>query len=287
MKKLLISLSLLLLLVSCTTSTASISLSDGESEIVTIGEQTINKDAIFNMMKSQDLGSTVVEIAKVTLVNSIIEVDETIEKRAQELLESNKEYFGESFESIVKNYYGSEEEFLETQLIPSAQQEALAKIYFEDNFDKIIAENKPRQVIIVTTESQDDAQSIIDAMENDEDLPALLEELKIDESYGEPVIIANTSSVPTDVLEFIQEGSIDDVTSEAILDEKTYYAIKILETDAETLREDFFTIFVSVSTNLDTMYQDYFKKHKFNVYDQQIYDAIKNDETLEGYNPNN
>ncbi len=287
MKKLLISLSLLLLLVSCTTSAASISLSDGDSKIVTVGEQAINKDAIFNMMKSQDLGSTIVEIAKVSLVNSLIEVDETIEKRAQELLESNREYFGESFESIVKTYYGSEEEFLETQLIPSAQQEALAKIYFEENFDKIVEENKPRQVIIVTTDSQEDAQSVIDAMNNDEDLTSVLEELKIDESYGEPVIIASTSSVPSEVLEFIQKGSIDDVTSEAILDKETYYAVKILETDAETLKEDFFTIYVSVSTNLDTMYQHYFKKYKFNVYDQQIYDAIKNDETLEGFNPSN
>lgn len=289
MKKLITVLVLLLVVTGCTSNPASTSISDADTAIVTVNDKTVNKGQLYQMMKAQGIESTIVDLAKVTLVESLIEIDESIEARAQELLESNKEYLGDAFDQIIELNFGSVEEFVELQLIPAARQEALARIYFDENFDSIVAENKPREVMILSVDTTTDGNAIIKGLEAGEDVTGLLEEYGSENASSEPVIIASTSTVPAAMLTFIQEAEIDDISNEPIPDTSgdVYYVVKVLETDAEVLKEDYFSIYITNTSNMNAMYKYYFKKYNFNVYDQKLYDAIRNNKELGDFDPNN
>ena len=143
--------------------------------------------------------------------------------------------------------------------------------------------------MILSVETTSDGNPIIKGLEAGEYVAHLLEEYGTENASSEPVIIASTSTVPAAMLTFIQEAEIDDISSEPIPDTSSdvYYVVKVLETDAEVLKEDYFSIYITNTSNMNAMYKHYFKKYNFNVYDQKLYDAIRNNEELSDFDPNN
>lgn len=288
MKKIFTLIITLLVLVGCS-SGAIAKVSDGDTELITVADSTITKGNIFNMMRHQDLGTMIVDIAKTAVVNELVEVDQAIEDRAQELLDENKEYFGEAFENIILNSFESEQEFVELQLIPAAQQETLARWYFDDNFESIAQQQNPRRAIIITTDTVEDAQAVIEGLNADEDIEALVEEYGNPAANANAVTIASTSNVPQKVHDFVKSSVKGDMTNEPIEDATSddVYVIKIVEDDVNEFIEEYFSIYVINANNMDTVFAHYFEELNFSVYDQLFYDSIKNNTELELFVPNN
>lgn len=123
MKKLISLLVVLIILTGCSSTAITSLSSEANKDIITVGDQTISANDIYGMMQHQNLSDSIIDQAVKTLIDNYVEVDETIEARAQELLEENKEYFGDSFETLILSQYETEEAFVEQQLIPAAKQE--------------------------------------------------------------------------------------------------------------------------------------------------------------------
>lgn len=287
MKKILLTLSVLLILVGCGTG-ASTNLNDASEVIITVGDVEINKGSIYTMMKNQDIAAIVVDLAKETLITSMVEVDDDINTRADELLEENKAYFGDYWETFIESNYESEQDFRDSELVVAAQQEQLARNYFDTNFEKIVEDQQPKYVRILGADTLDDANAIIDGLKNGEDVDDLNDEYGVPNSSSDPTVIASTSSLPEELLEFVLAGSKGDLFDTPVKDDTNniYYMAQIVEDDVEEYREDFFRVYVTSANNLDTVFSYYFEEKNFKIHDQDIYDLVTSNPDLEPFYPN-
>lgn len=287
MKKLISLLVVLVILTGCSSTAITSLSSEANKDIITVGDQTISANDIYGMMQHQNLSDSIIDQAVKTLIDNYVEVDETIEARAQELLEENKEYFGDSFETLILSQYETEEAFVEQQLIPAAKQEKMTRDYFEANFDSIINSQAPRLVYIIEVANNADANRVVEGLKADESIEDLVEKYGTDDAIAEQTIIATTSTVSDTVKAFVKDAEKGDISETPIAhgSRDTFYVVQIVESDANEFKDDFFAIYSTNNNNLDTVFIHFFKEFDFKIHDQFFYDAVKASDTTSPYLP--
>ena len=107
-------------LTGCKDAVADIS--NGSEKLVSVGDTTITKDKLYNLLKGSNGGSATIELVQNKIYEKEgIKLSEDMKKEAKKTLASTKKTFGgeEAFLNAIKSYgFNSEEEYLEKASYP-------------------------------------------------------------------------------------------------------------------------------------------------------------------------
>ncbi|MBR0474927.1 MAG: hypothetical protein IJJ19_07980 [Erysipelotrichaceae bacterium] len=290
MKKLvkiaLLSLVTVALLAGCTDATATVS--DKNKTIIKVGNTTVTKGDIYNEMMKDDAGNTIVNLAMKQIANDEIETTADIQSEAQKIYDDYKaqiEATGVDFEEGLKTYgYTSPEDFMD-YCVSTVKSQKLIDKYIEDNFDKLVDEYRPVKAKMIYL----DGTSGIEAAA--EKGKQAIEEIKAGKSFEEVAeqysdrktsaeetlyLLANNSTLDYNVLQFLSTSTTPTLSDLIQANSgNAYYIVQITNTNIQQMRDDFISELKDQEKTSETVYYNYFKDHKFTVYDIDVYNTIK------------
>lgn len=280
MKKLLsiMSVALLLTLTGCKDATTSIS--NGNEALITVNNQDITKNDVYKGLKNQN-GVTAI-LSKITafIVDKEVPVTDELKEEAKKSLETFKEAIGEeSFNKYIESLGYTEEQFLEEKVLINVRAENITKSYIQNNYDEIKKEYEVRKVQIFHTTDKDVAVEVQEKVKNGElTIPEAVKEYEgITKTYtGEEQIVTNQSNFTKDtwnnILAVTEDNTLLDVYQYSA-DIKNFYVVKVVDVDVDL--EDAESTLQTITSIGDEAFAYYLKKYDFRVYDIDLYNGIK------------
>lgn len=291
MKKILSILLVLMILVGCS-SNSSTQITNKDEVLFKIEDEAVTKGDVYSMLRYQQIGQIIINDAQAKLVESKIELTDDLKQEAQTMLDESKSQLGEFFAT----YYGDsdDETLIETVFLPATQQKKFLENYFAENQDSIIEEAKPKKVVLLTYETQETAQQVIDKLNAGSSLEDIITEFGANNNAGfntaRESVLAE-SNLPTVVVDFLNsdEGKTKEYSKTPLVDASgtKYYVVKLVEDNASVLVDEYKASFLTDQAAANKVMVEYFKNANFEVYDQAIYDGIKATEQLKDFFPNN
>ena len=275
MKNILAGACALILLAGC--SDASAKLANGSETVMTVGNQTFSKNDIYQMLVSSAGGDTVYSKAQTFIAEQEVELTDEMKDSAKNTLELYSMMYGDQFTDYLKSSGLTEDDYVNTVILPYMQAEKLPEIYINEHFDELVSTYEPIQVIVLSFSSQDDASKAISALK---DGSATAEEAAASNnsaSKGEPEILVNSSmTYDSAVLTVLRSGSVDDGWVEVpSSDGVTFYVVKIVSKNAADFKDEAVTALGGISTVTNAATDYFFRKYNFHVYDIDVYNQLK------------
>ncbi|MBR2677494.1 MAG: hypothetical protein IKE28_11370 [Solobacterium sp.] len=275
MKNILAGACALILLAGC--SDASAKLANGSETVMTVGNQTFSKNDIYQMLVSSAGGDTVYSKAQTFIAEQEVELTDEMKDSAKNTLELYSMMYGDQFTDYLKSSGLTEDDYVNTVILPSMQAEKLPEIYINEHFDELVSTYEPIQVIVLSFSSQDDASKAISALK---DGSATAEEAAASNnsaSKGEPEILVNSSmTYDSAVLTVLRSGSVDDGWVEVpSSDGATFYVVKIVSKNTADFKDEAVTALGGISTVTNAATDYFFRKYNFHVYDIDVYNQLK------------
>ena len=275
MKNILAGACALILLAGC--SDASAKLANGSETVMTVGNQTFSKNDIYQMLVSSAAGDTVYSKAQTFIAEQEVELTDEMKDSAKNTLELYSMMYGDQFTDYLKSSGLTEDDYVNTVILPSMQAEKLPEIYINEHFDELVSTYEPIQVIVLSFSSEEDASKAISALK---DGSATAEEAAASNnsaSNGEPEILVNSSmTYDSAVLTVLRSGSVDDGWVEVpSSDGSLFYVVKIVSKDASDFKDEAVTAFSGISTVTTEATDYFFRKYNFHVYDIDVYNQLK------------
>ena len=153
-------------LTGCKDAVADIS--NGSEKLVSVGDTTITKDKLYNLLKGSNGGSATIELVQNKIYEKEgIKLSEDMKKEAKKTLASTKKTFGgeEAFLNAIKSYgFNSEEEYLEKASYPSLLNKELLKKYAKDNQKTLFEKYHPVKANVIQIEKQENAEKALAAL---------------------------------------------------------------------------------------------------------------------------
>lgn len=279
MKKILCVLFTLLMLCACGSSNANTMISSPDTVVLENSDSKVTKQELYEMMKA----SASSEILN-NIFNSIAELYDIDLKEIEEEADSYiAMYESMGYTSYIEYYYGSLEAY-RSSIINSAIVGTLGEEYIKDNFDKQVENDKPVKMQMVTFDSIEKAQALVDAVNSGStfDMAAIAQGVEtapvasvyLDGSDLDIIIKEYLNSTDTTGL-----STIITTTTTAKNDEGEdvealeYNVLNIVSRDVEDFKDEYITIAAS-SLEEATIRQYFLTKHKVTIHDQDIYDQI-------------
>ncbi len=170
--------------------------------------------------------------------------------------------------------------------VSTIKAQKLIDKYIEDNFDKLVEEYRPMKAKMIYL---DGTEGIEAAAEKGNQALAELKAGKpfeeVAEQYSDRVssateslyLLANNSSLDYNVLMFMSANSATPTLSDLIQANSgnAYYIVQITNTNIQQIKSDFVSSLKEMSSTSETVYYNYFKDHKFTIYDIDVYNTIK------------
>jgi foldase protein PrsA len=279
MKKFLIIGVLALALAGCGDAYAKIT--DGKDAIVSVGNQSVTRGQLFELMMNQDPASTVITMAKQVIMDEKIEVNDAIRASAAESLEEIKESFGEEFADYIKRFgYKDEADYVEKALVPFAQQEALVKEYVTENFESIATVYFPRKIRVIQTKTEEDAKAAINEVKDGGNFETVAAKYSSSTAYkGELKLVHSESGYPEVVTTFLKTALQPTLTAEPLKDATTslFYVVQVVESQPTRYQDEAIEELVGLSSVAEEMFVELFKEGGFKVYDKIIFDILTSD----------
>jgi foldase protein PrsA len=263
-------------LAGCSDATAK--LNDAKTTLITVGDSTITKGDVYNLLKSSSGATTAVNDANRAIAAAEVEVTDEMKSDAQNTLSSYKSLYGDSFSSYIEQNGMTEEDYLNNYLIPSLQAEKLVGIYIDENWDDVKALYQPIKATILTFTSKDDADAALNDINGGTD-PA------------EAASSHNSSSSATSTIYTLESSDVDSLVRTAMTSNKpedgwkmvpesdgaTYALLRVDDNDADNFKDEAKETLSKIDnvTSASTTY--FFRKYKFHIYDKVIYDAVESD----------
>lgn len=280
MKKLNLLLCASLFVVMSGCSDASANISDGSTVLFTVNGEKTTKEDIYTLAKSSSTGTA--GSAVMTLVRErIFEVEvpktEDMEKEAKKTMETAKENFGDTFETMLKNNgYQSEDDYYEKVALGNIQAKELTKKYLND--EEKISEYQPIKAQVIVTTSKEKAESALSAVKDDSTFEEAASEYgDTSKSDGSEKIYSSASGISSTVWQSILNIKANAIGSD-ILEDTTnslYYVVKVIDTDVENFKDEALETLSALSSVSNTALIFYLEKHDFNVWDIDVYNQIK------------
>lgn len=279
MKKLIVVLFALLMLVGCTSKGYS-KLSDGSDVIFTGPDVTYTKDDLYGLLKVSSEKSIENDLLK-RIANSL-EIDLTeVEKEADDMVEMYKSM---GYEQAIIAYYGTVDAFKETYMA-SGIMSKLSEVYIEDNYDKLVKDDKPVKMQLASFGDKETAEKF----KNEVAEGTSFEEAATNNGYTTECpesVYLDSDDLPLPVKSYLNEtadiglssiivnttASTDADGNPITLD--TYYVLNVVSRDAEEFKEDYKA--TRLEKTGEAGVKDYlFSKHDIKFYDQDIYEIMK------------
>ncbi len=281
MKKILAVLFALVLLAGCG-SNAQTMVSDPDTVIISGNDITYTKQDLFNDLKKNDVTSVI----RADLTNRIagfeeIDMDEVTTK-VNDYFEELKTQYADSYDSML-SYYGGEESFRKT-IESSYTLDALLKKYCDYNLDSLVSEYTPVLAKMQSFSTQEEAQAMIDNIQNGMSFDDACTEAGITTLPTETVYLS-TSDIDTQLIDYLSDSAVGvseypvvvltDSTNDngEVATTETYYVIETINRDVEEFKDEFYS---AIGSEIDTtdVFNYYFNKYNIEVYDQDVYEAL-------------
>lgn len=260
-------------------SDAQAKLKDASTALFSVGNKTVTKGELYAKMNSTSGASVVTNNATKAISAAEIEITDEMQESAESTLKSYKSMYGDTFSSYLENTDLTEEEYLETVLIPSLQAEQLPKAYLEQNWDNALKLYSPVKATVLEFSSVDDASAALSEL-NDGSATA-----------SEAASNHNSSSTGTSTIYTIEDTDLDSMVRSVInsntpdngwaqvpaSDGSAYYVVKVDDNDPNNFKDECIEKLVSITQVKSDSTTYFFKKYNFHVYDKTIYDAIEED----------
>ena len=265
----------LVLLAGC--SDASAKLANGSETVMTVGNQKFTKNDIYQMMVSAAGGETVYSKAQTYIAEQEVELTDEMKDSAKNTLELYTMMYGDQFSEYLKSSGMTEDDYVNTVVLPSMQAEKLPGNYINEHFDDLVSTYEPIQVIVLSFSSEEDASKAISALK---DGSATAEEAAASNnssSNGEPEVLVNSSmTYDSAVLTVLRSGSVDDGWVEVpSSDGATFYVVKLVSKNAADFKDEAVTALSGISTVTNAATDHFFRKYNFHVYDIDVYNQLK------------
>ncbi|MFV0479669.1 MAG: hypothetical protein ACK5LZ_03790 [Anaerorhabdus sp.] len=273
MKKLLL-IAAALLLVGCTDANAN--LSDSSTTIFTVGNDTVTKGDVYELLVGRDAGYTVISVATKFILDQEAPVTDAMRTAADETLATFESLYGDTLLSVVQSGgFADIDDFYENNLLATEQLSELSRKYVDINFDTLVETHRPKKVRVFTFADEASAISAKTALESGTSAAEVVETYA-SESDGSETLVTTSSSLDTAVLAYISEATEAEV-SEVMMGAsvESYFVVQVVEADAEAMREEVIETLIALSDVSTSSDLYYFDQYKFRIYDQAVYDLIE------------
>ncbi|MBR3352910.1 MAG: hypothetical protein IKG35_12420 [Erysipelotrichaceae bacterium] len=274
------------LLAGCKDATATVS--NSKEMLIKIGNVTVTKGDVYAEMMKDDASNTVVNLALKQIANAEVETTDDIKKEAQSTYDDYKaqiESTGVDFETGLKQYgYASAEEFMD-YCISTVKADRLLDKYIDENWDKLVEENKPVKAKMIWVDgsngmedAQKEANEAIALLKSGVSFEEVSEKYNDRSAYAEEKLytLANNSTLDYNVLQFMLNTATPTL-SEAIQANtgSAYYVVQVTNTNINQMKDEFITAYKNMTNTRDTVFHNYFKAHKFTIYDIDVFNTVK------------
>lgn len=274
------------LLAGCKDATATVS--NPKEMLIKIGNVTVTKGDVYAEMMKDDASNTVVNLALKQIANAEVETTDDIKKEAQSTYDDYKaqiESTGVDFETGLKQYgYASAEEFMD-YCISTVKADRLLDKYIDENWDKLVEENKPVKAKMIWVDgsngmedAQKEANEAIALLKSGVSFEEVSEKYNDRPAYAEEKLytLANNSTLDYNVLQFMLNTATPTL-SEAIQANtgSAYYVVQVTNTNINQMKDEFITAYKNMTNTRDTVFHNYFKAHKFTIYDIDVFNTVK------------
>ena len=280
MKKILALCMCLLLLVGC--SDASASVSNGNSAIVTVGGKKVTKQQLYEVLRDQDNGDTVLTLLTNYIVNKEVTLTSEMEAAAQAELQSTLDQLGENLQDFLDYYgYASTDVYYEKEVLPSVMYEYLPDAYIEENWDSVMEYYYPTMVRILETETAEEANNAKKEIQAGATFKEVADKYstKSETLYdGNEYTVsrADSETLATNVVTVIREAT--GPTLSAVINNDAadrFYIVQITECNPNQYKDEAIAI-VKESADLETEMMAYYcKKYDFKIYDIDLYNIFE------------
>lgn len=280
MKKILIVLFALLMLVGCSSKGYS-QISNGEEVIFKGPDSQFTKADLYKQLKVSSEVSIENDILKKIATKLNVDLTE-IESTADDTVEMYKSM---GYEQVMIAYYGSIDAFRES-IISSGVLTKLSEAYIDDNYQKLVENDKPVKMQMVSFTDKETAENFISDVK---DNGKTFETAAIDNGYEYecPVsVYLDTDDIALNIKSYLNETAdtglsslIVNTTSSTdadgnITNTDTYYVLNIVSRDVSEFIEDYKSVKLeSIGTEMVKEYM--FENHDIKFYDQDIYEIMK------------
>lgn len=273
-----ISIALLLTfsLVGCDDARAK--LKDANQAVVTIDGKKITKGQIYASMFAAVGQTTAVNDAMRVITDAEVETTDDMMKEAQSTLDYYKSNYGqEKFASYLRSTGMTEDEFVNTVVLPSQKEKTLYSQYALEQFTSLAKHYNPFKATILTFTNKDDASAAIAALKDGAaNVADVIQHYSLSSKGESELITIDTTTYDSAALTYLRSASSDDGWQMIPAGkEGTYYVVHLDSRIPDDFRDEF-TEWAAQQTAVQTEAKTYyFQKYNFHVYDIDLYNAIK------------
>ena len=275
MKKLMCAGLALLMLAGCKDATAA--LANSKETLMTIGDTTVTKGDLYNMM----FASVGANTANTDVMNRIaaqeIEVTEEMKEEALNQVQFYTMMYGDQFTEFLDSMGLTEDTYAEKYILPNTLTSKLVEKYTEENFDSLCGSFDPLKAIVLSFTSEDDASAALSALKDGSMTPAEAAKENNSSSTGsEEVITMNTTTYDSAALSVLRSMSVDDGWTEVpSSDGATFYVLKLVSHDPAEFKEDAVKAISEITAVTNESNEFFLRKYNFHVYDINLYNGLK------------
>lgn len=280
MKKIILMVFTLLMLVGCSTKGYS-NISNGDDVIFKGPDSSYTKADLFKQLKVASEASIENDILNKIAKNLNIDLSE-VEKEADEMIETYKSM---GYEQTIIAYYGSIESFKQL-FIYSGVLTKLSESYIEDNFAKLVEDDKPVKMQMASFENKETAEKFCSDIKDE---GHTFEAAAADNGYNQECQIAvylDSDNLPINVKSYLNTTAdtglssliVSTTTSQDadgnINNKDTYYVLNIASRNIDEFADEYKEKKLS-SLNEEIVKNYMFNNHEIKFYDQDIYEIMK------------
>lgn len=271
-------LSLLLLFGLTGCDDARAKLKDANQALVTVNGKKITKGQIYSSMFAAVGETTAVNDAMRVITDAEVETTDDMVQEAQSILDYYKSSYGEErFQSYLQSTGMTEDEFLNTVVLPSQKERKLYAQYADEQFSAIAKRYNPIKATILTFTDQDSANAALSLLKDGSaNIADIIRSYSLSSKGESELITIDTTTYDSAVLTYLRSASPDEGWQMIPSGSGGTYYVARLDTKIPDDFRDELVEWAAQQTAVQTEAKTYyFKKYNFHIYDIGLYNAVK------------
>lgn len=283
MKKLLLSLISILAVISLTACAAdsNAEISNPDETLITIGETTITKNQVYNLMKNENIVPIILNDVNEKIFDSKVTLDEsTIAEIEAEFDQTIEDYGGvEIFESTLQQYGYPDVETYKQELFNAAKASELVKAYASENISKYQSEYSPKMIQTMGYSTQEDASKALELLESGKTFEEVATEMEYTATIEAKLATNYSTDIPSVIIVALTATTETGVlpTTFANDDNTVYYIANVTDVDVANFTDEFVEMLSADSDIATEVIVSYYDSMNFHVYDQKLYTKFESE----------
>jgi len=277
MKKVLSVLLALFLVTACSSANMYSHVSD-ENEVIFSGPNTsYTKADLYQSLKNNSVSAVTNDIFDRLAQTYPIDMED-LQKQADDFIDL---YVSLGYESYLISYYGSLEAYREAYLANLVMGE-MAKIYVDENYEKLKSEDLPVKMQVASFSTLEDAQACLHDAENGSTFDMAAVNNNCLSAPEESIYLDSDDTLAYEVKEYLNStdstglstiitntASSTDADGNAV-ENNTYYLLNIISRNADDFKDEYVET-AALAQTAETLYDYFLTTHKIQFFDQDLY----------------